>query len=159
MISQIDDTENEKIFKMGGAPVGKMQLLDLEEFTIISFLRRWCDGGIARTQLQKELVINLGYAKGAQFFQSFKSLCEIIFYHGRRTLVRHQTDCSCVGADESCFAQLILRAGNNYKEDAILIALLLVPPHLTSETFALASQIGTSIKSLLDTDNKYITLN
>ena len=105
------------------------------------------------------MIINLGYAEGNSAFQSFKDLCEIIFHHGRRSLIRHQLDCSCVGADESCFAQLILRAANNYKEDATLIALLLVPHHLTSETIALATKIGTSIKKLIDSDKKNFALN
>ena len=152
MTSYIDELEAEKILKMGGAPVGKMELLDLEEYTIISFLRRWCDGDSLRDQLKKELIINLGYAEGNQTYDSFKNLCEMIFTHGRRALIRHKTDCNCVGADESCFAQLILRASNNYKEDAILISLLLMPPHLTTETVSLAKKIGTSIKNLIDND-------
>jgi len=135
------------------------KFLDLEEYTIISFLRRWCDGDISRSNLNKELIINLGYAEGNSAFQSFKDLCEIIFHHGRRSLIRHQLDCNCVGADESCFAQLILRSANNYKEDAILIALLLVPPHLTSQTVSLSEKIGTAIKQLIVSDEKNVMVN
>ena len=54
MTSNIDEVEANKILKMGGAPVGKMDLLDLEEYTIISFLRRWCDGDNLRDQLKQE---------------------------------------------------------------------------------------------------------
>ena len=39
MTSNIDEVEANKILKMGGAPVGKMDLLDLEEYTIISFFK------------------------------------------------------------------------------------------------------------------------
>ena len=159
MSSPTDKLDDDKILKMGGAPVGRMEFLDLEEYTIISFLRRWCDGDISRSHLNKELIINLGYAEGNLAFQSFKDLCEIIFHHGRRSLIRHQLDCNCVGADESCFAQLILRAANNYKEDAILIALLLVPPHLTSQTVSLSEKIGTAIKQLIVADKKNIMVN
>ena len=151
-----EELESERIFKLGGAPVGKMEFLDLEEYTIISFLRRWCDGKIFREQLKKELIINLGYAEGNQTFESFKNLCDLIFKNGRRALIRHKTDCSCVGADESCFAQLILRAANNYSEDAILIALLLIPAHLATETLDLATKIGVSIKKLVDQDKRNI---
>ena len=137
-----------------------MDLLDLEEYTIISFLRRWCDGDYLRDQLKQELIINLGYVEGNQTYECFKNLCEMIFNHGRRALIRHKTDCNCVGADESCFAQLILRASNNYKEDAILISLLLMPPHLSAETVSLAKKIGTSITNLLNNDQiKILTKN
>ena len=88
---------------MGGAPVGRMEFLDLEEYTIISFLRRWCDGDISRSHLNKELIINLGYAEGNLAFQSFKDLCEIIFHHGRRSLIRHQLDCHYVSLQMRLF--------------------------------------------------------
>ena len=90
---EILKNDDDKILKMGGAPVGRMEFLDLEEYTIISFLRRWCDGDISRSHLNKELIINLGYAEGNLALQSFKDLCEIIFHHGRRSLIRHQLDC------------------------------------------------------------------
>ena len=37
MSSQTDKSYDDKILKMGGAPVGRMEFLDLEEYTIISF--------------------------------------------------------------------------------------------------------------------------
>ena len=59
MTSYIDEVEANKILKMGGAPVGKMELLDLEEYTIISFLRRWCDGDYLRDQLKQLSLIHI----------------------------------------------------------------------------------------------------
>ena len=53
MNSPTDKLDDDKILKMGGAPVGRMEFLDLEEYTIISFLRRWCDGDISRSHLNK----------------------------------------------------------------------------------------------------------
>ena len=152
----IDQVEAERILKMGGAAVGKMEYLSLEEYTIISFLRRYCDGEISRNTLKKELIINLGYAAGEKTFDNLKSLFESIFNHGRRPLIRHKTGCDCVGADESCFAQLILRAANNYKEEAILISILLMPPDFSEETVRLAFEIGTSIKNLINLDDEML---
>ena len=150
MNNALDQVEAERIIKMGGAAVGKMEYLSLEEYTIISFLRRYCDGEMSRQTLKKELIINLGYSAGEKTFDSLKNLFENIFHHGRRALIRHNIDCDCVGADESCLAQLILRAGNNYKEEAILISLLLMPPDFSAETVRLASEIGASIKNLIN---------
>jgi len=156
MKTALDSVEAEQIIKMGGAPVGKMEYLSLEEYTIISFLRRYCDGEISRQALRKELIINLGYSAGEKTFDDLENLFENIFKHGRRALIRHKTDCDCVGADESCFAQLILRAMNNYKEEAILISLLLMPPDFSAETVRLASEIGTSIKNLINQDDDFL---
>ncbi len=156
MKTALDSVEAEQIIRMGGAPVGKMEYLSLEEYTIISFLRRYCDGEISRQALRKELIINLGYSAGEKTFDDLKNLFENIFKHGRRALIRHKTDCDCVGADESCFAQLILRAMNNYKEEAILISLLLMPPDFSADTVRLASEIGNSIKNLIKQDNDFL---
>ena len=155
----IDQVEAERIVKMGGAVVGKMEYLSLEEYMIISFLRRYCDGEISRNTLKKELIINLGDAAGEKTFDNLKSIFENIFNHGKRPLIRHKTECDCVGADESCFAQLILRAGNNYKEEAILISLLLIPPRFSSKTVRLASEIGRSIKNLINQDDDFFIDN
>ena len=54
MNTALDQVEAERIVKMGGAAVGKMEYLSLEEYTIISFLRRYCDGEISRNTLKKE---------------------------------------------------------------------------------------------------------
>ena len=159
MNNALDQVESERIIKMGGAAVGKMEYLSLEEYTIISFLRRYCDGEISRKTLKKELIINLGYSAGEKTFDCLKNLFENIFNYGRRALIRHKIDCDCVGADESCFAQLILRAGNNYKEEAILISLLLMPPDFSSETVRLASEIGASIKNLVNQDPGFLIGN
>ena len=156
MNTALDQVEAERIIKMGGAAVGKMEYLSLEEYTIISFLRRYCDGEISRETLKRELIVNLGYTEGEKTFDSLKNLFESIFNHGRRALIRHKTECDCVGADESCFAQLILRASNNYKEEAVLISLLLMPPDFSAETVRLASEIGTSIKNLINQDDDFL---
>ena len=159
MNSTLDHVEAERIIKMGGAAVGKMEYLSLEEYTIISFLRRYCDGEISRQTLKKELIVNLGYSEGEKMFDSLNNLFKSIFNNGRRALIRHKIECDCVGADESCFAQLILRAANNYKEEAVLISLLLMPPDLSAETVSLASEIGTSIKKLINQDDDFLIGN
>ena len=117
MLNSERDAETKRIQKLGGATVALMEHLSPEEYMAISFLRRWCDGTTSRISLRKELVINLGYGSGEQTIQSFSDLCEIIFKYGRRHLIRHKTNCDCVGADESCFAQLITRAVYEEKED------------------------------------------
>ena len=156
MLNPENDSEEKRIQQLGGAPVGLMQNLSPEEYMAISFFRRWCDGVPSEASLRQELIINLGYGIGEQTIQSFKSLCEIIFKYGRRHLIRHKTDCDCVGADESCFAQLITRAVYEEKEDTMLIALLLVPPSFAAEVVDLSLQIGTAIKSLVNKERQLV---
>lgn len=154
MLTSERDAETKRIQKLGGATVALMEHLSPEEYMAISFLRRWCDGTTSRISLRKELVINLGYGSGEQTIQSFSDLCEIIFKYGRRHLIRHKTNCDCVGADESCFAQLITRAVYEEKEDTMLIALLLVPPAFTAQVVDLSLEVGIAVKSLVNKESK-----
>ncbi len=154
MLNSERDAETKRIQKLGGATVALMEHLSPEEYMAISFLRRWCDGTTSRISLRKELVINLGYGSGEQTIQSFSELCEIIFKYGRRHLIRHKTNCDCVGADESCFAQLITRAVYEEKEDTMLIALLLVPPAFTAQVVDLSLKVGIAVRSLVNKESK-----
>ena len=72
---------------------------------------------------------------------------EIIFDQWIRPLIRNLLNCSCVGADKSFFAQLILRDVNNYKKDANLLAFLLVPPHKKWNHFQFKKSSNFNYKS------------
>ena len=54
-------------------------------------------------------------------------------YSGRRRLVSHDLNCKCVGADESCFSQLVTRPTHTDKKDAILIGILITDADLAPE--------------------------
>ena len=157
MLKNNNDLESKRIHKLGAAPVGLMEHFSSEEQMAISFLRRWCDGIPSNLSLRQELIINLGYGVGEQTIQNFTELCEIVFKYGRRQLIRHKTDCNCVGADESCFALLITRAVYKEKEDTMLIALLLVPPSFVKQVMDLALDVGKVIKSLVKKESSLIS--
>ena len=59
-------------------------------------------------------------------------------------MMRHGVACACLGADEAIFSQLIGAAGDGYREDAMLFAMLLVRPDFApcligaAEGFAMA---------------------
>ncbi len=101
-------------------------------------------------------MINLSYGFGEETIQNFSDICEIMFKYGRRHLIRHQTNCTCVGADESCFAQLITRAVCEEKEDSMLIALLLVPPVFAAPLVELSLEVGIAIKSLVNKEKQLV---
>ena len=109
--------------KKGGAPVGLIEDLSDEEFLAVYYFRCWFEGTEGKKRIQRELNINLGYEQGYKILNSLESLFQLLLRKARRTIVRHNIDCFCVGADESCFSQLITRAANKEREDAMLIAL------------------------------------
>ena len=62
--------------------------------------------------------------------------------------MRHGFECPCLGADESCFANLIVQAVDGDPEDAMLIASLLVRADMAHCAAALARDVGLALKRL-----------
>ena len=135
--------------KKGGAPVGLIEDLSDEEFLAVYYLRCWFEDTEGKKRIERELNINLGYDQGYKILNSLESLFQLLLRKARRTIVRHNIDCFCVGADESCFSQLITRAANKEREDAMLIAMLLADKHFASKITDLAEEFGLGIKTLL----------
>ncbi|NBD30605.1 MAG: hypothetical protein GVY31_11280 [Alphaproteobacteria bacterium] len=98
----------------GAAPVGQIADLPAHEAAAVLFLRRWT----GTEQVERTAGQEADYYL-AQIF-------EMLHRFGRRPLMRHHAGCSCLGADEACFAQLIGGASDGDREDTMMIACLLV---------------------------------
>lgn len=131
--------------KRGGAPVGFVSELDSIQAAAVIYLRLWCDGPEAQVQVWNDLSSGLGATHGRKALQSFETLCRMCAQHGRRPLVRHAVTCACLGSDESCFANFIATAAQGEREDAMLIATLLVRPDVAPLIASLASEFGLAL--------------
>jgi hypothetical protein len=126
----------------GGAPVGFINELDGIEAASVIYLRLWCDGPDAQAQVWNDFASGLGADQGRKALKSFEDLCALCTRHGRRPLMRHSVQCKCLGADESCFANFIATAATGEREDAMLIATLLVRPDVAPLIASLAADVG-----------------
>lgn len=59
--------------------------------------------------------------------------------------MRHSVHCKCLGADESCFANFIVTAATGERDDAMLIATLLVRADVAPLITALATDFGLAL--------------
>lgn len=132
----------------GGAPVGFVAELDSVEAGAVLYLRLWCEGPAALQQIRKDFTGSLGPEAGQEALQCFDQLCALCVRHGRRPLMRHEVTCRCLGADEACFANFIATAAEGDREDAILIATLLVRADMAMCLFALAVTFGLALKRI-----------
>lgn len=132
----------------GGAPVGFITELDSIEAASVIYLRLWCDGPDAQAQVWNDFASGLGPDQGRKACKSFEDLCALCARHGRRPLMRHSVHCKCLGADESCFANFIATAATGVREDAMLIATLLVRPDVAPLIAALAADVGLAFKRM-----------
>lgn len=131
--------------KRGGAPVGFISELDGIEAASVIYLRLWCDGSDSQASVCSDFAAGLGADQGRKVLKSFKELCSLCARHGRRPLMRHAVQCKCLGADESCFANFVATAATGDRDDAMLIATLLVRADVAPLITALATDFGLGL--------------
>lgn len=134
--------------KRGGAPVGLITELNGMEAASVLYLRLWSDGADGQTQVRDDFVTALGPCQGEKAVQTFGQICNLCSAHGRRPLMRHSVQCKCLGADESCFANFIATASEGEREDAMLIATLLVRPDVAPLLASCAFDFGLALKRM-----------
>jgi hypothetical protein len=130
----------------GAARVGLLADLDAVEAGAVLYLRLWCDGD--RAQVARDFENALGEAHGAAACRTLDQLCGLCARHGRRPLMRHHLSCACLGADEACFANFIAAALGADREDAMLIATLLMRAEMAPGAAALAQDLGLALKRM-----------
>ncbi len=134
--------------KRGGAPVGYITELPAVEAASVIYLRLWCSGPDSQAHVWQDFRQALGAQTGRKALQSLKELCGLCASHGRRPLMRHAVNCKCLGADEACFANFIATAAEGAREDAMMIATLLVRPDMAGMITALATDVGLALKRM-----------
>ncbi|UYV39600.1 hypothetical protein N4R57_16605 [Rhodobacteraceae bacterium D3-12] len=132
----------------GGAPVGLLAELGPVEAYAVQCLRYWYSGPQERNRVSAELQDFLGADLGQQAVEALQQICELCARHGRRPLMRHQIACKCLGADEACFANFIAAAAEGAREDAMLLASLIVRPDFASSLAGLAQQLGIALRQI-----------
>ncbi|HMQ92825.1 MAG TPA: hypothetical protein PKA33_10500 [Amaricoccus sp.] len=132
----------------GGATVGHVAELDAVAAGAVICLRRWCDGPAAQAQMREDFARALGPEAGGSAMRAFEELCDLCARHGRRPLMRHHVACKCIGADEACFANFVALASEGDREDAMLIATILVRADIAMCLLARAEAFGLALKRM-----------
>jgi len=129
----------------GGAPVGHVTDLGPVEAGAVLYLRLWSEGRAGRDALARDFEVICGPAEGGRAARAFGDLCDLCARFGRRQLMRHGVTCRCLGADEGCFANLVAAAGAMEREDAMLLATLIVRPDVAPALVGLAETVGVTL--------------
>lgn len=132
----------------GGVPVGLLSELDPVEAGAVLYLRLWCGDDKDWAQKQGDFAAALGHGPGSRALESFETLCDLCVRHGRRPLMRHHPGCKCLGADESCFANIIAYASEGAREDALMLAATIVRPDMAPILAALAEEFGLALRRM-----------
>ena len=132
----------------GFATVGHLQDYDGLTAAAVIYLRMWCDGAQTQAGVMNDLIDTLGTTRGHSAIAALAELCSMCVRHGRRPLCRHGLKCRCVGADEASFAHFVSTAATGEREDAMMIAILLVRPDMAPALTSLATDFGLALKQM-----------
>ncbi|WP_108859165.1 hypothetical protein [Ruegeria sp. Alg231-54] len=132
----------------GGAAVGRLSDLSPIEAGAVMYLRLWSESPEARSDAASDFEIALGLDQGRAAMMTLDRLCGLCAHRGRRPLVRHGLGCSCLGADENCFAQMIAAASEGAREDAMMMATLIVRPDFAPALASLSEEMGMVLRRM-----------
>lgn len=132
----------------GGAAVGRLTDLQPLEVGAVMYFRLWSDGPHGRSDAASDFDIALGIREGRETMTLLDQICGLCATHGRRTLIHHGLGCSCLGADENCFAQMVGAAAEGAREDAMMMAALMVRPDFAPALVALSEQFGLALRRM-----------
>ncbi|WP_298933564.1 hypothetical protein [uncultured Ruegeria sp.] len=132
----------------GGAAVGRLSDLSPVEAGAVMYLRLWSEGKSGRADAASDFDIALGRDHGRAVMLTLDRLCSLCADHGRRPLVRHGLACACLGADENCFAQMIAAASEGAREDAMMMASLIVRPDFAPALASLSEELGLALRRM-----------
>lgn len=132
----------------GEAAVGRLADLAPVEAGAVMYLRMWSDSAHSRADAASDFDLALGRGSGQAATTTLDQICALYASHGRRPLIRHELGCSCLGADESCFAQMIGAAADGQHEDAMMMAALIVRPDFAPSLAALSQQFGLALRRM-----------
>ena len=124
----------------GELPVAAMDGMQPLAVLLIAALRAWNRGGAGAALVALRARMSEGQATSAM-----AAMCDLAGVLGtarRRPLACHAPDCPCVGADEATFARFVQEAALGEREDALLLASLVVEAHAITRLADAAQRFG-----------------
>ncbi|EKE71785.1 hypothetical protein [Celeribacter baekdonensis] len=119
----------------GAEPVGRIDQLDDQGRMVVALMRG--------AQFA---------AKDSDIAKVYGQMMMVFERHARRPLMRHHPDCACLGADEAVMARFVRLAARGAREDAALMAMLLIRADIASMAVSLAEQLGLLIQAAARVD-------
>lgn len=128
----------------GGDAVGRLRELPPLDRRVVRCVRLWSGGPSGREALGEELARRHG-AGAVGLARAIDQLLETTVRYARRPLMGHALDCPCAGSDECVFARFVALAAEGAREEAILIASLIVRADIALGLTALAESVGLGL--------------
>ncbi|TCL00625.1 hypothetical protein BXY66_3272 [Shimia isoporae] len=126
----------------GARRVGWLSDLAPAERMAVRCLRACGRPAGADDQLNADLAMRLGPARGRVTREVLDELMHCARAYGRRPLCRHACNCDCLGADEAVFAALVGHAVHGELEETAQLSSLIVRPDMARNFAGLITEFG-----------------
>ena len=110
---------------------------------MVRCVRLWSGGSQGRVALGEEL--SRRHGKAAGLARALDEVLDTTVRYARRPLMGHALDCPCAGSDECVFARFVALAAEGAREDAVLIAALIVRADVALGLASLAELVGLGL--------------
>lgn len=118
------------------------------EAQLIRALRRWGMGPAARACMQDQLCSSLGETRGTRAAEQWVEFLDFLALWQHRPLCIRTVADEEISADEACLARFVTTATEGDREDAVLMATLLVRTDAALVLYPLAVQVGLALRQL-----------
>ncbi|HKL54505.1 MAG TPA: hypothetical protein VJ893_00120 [Roseovarius sp.] len=125
------------------APVAQMDDMTGLPGLVIACLRHWNSGGAAAAL--GLLRGHMSEAAACAAFEALQDVTAVLGPHIRRPLRCHAPQCHCVGLDEAAFARFVEEAALGEREEALMLASLLVEARGIMPLADAASRLGLAL--------------
>lgn len=144
----------------GAAPVARLSDLTALEQRFVLYARLWSEGRLGQAEVWRDLVDRDGPRAASAATEQLDTLLREVMTHGRRPLQRHAASCPCAGGDECVLARFVALAAEGAREEAILMASLLVRADVSLELTRIAEALGlTLMRELAEVPRAGVTLH
>ncbi len=129
----------------GAAPVARVADLPPLEQRIVLYARLWTEGRLGQAEVWRDLIDRHGPAGATCAAGHLDALLRDMLTFARRPLQRHASSCPCAGGDECVLARFVALAAEGAREDAILMATLMVRADMSLMLASIAEELGLSL--------------
>jgi hypothetical protein len=129
----------------GRVSVGQLSEQPAFEACIVTYLRLWADGEESQIRLQQMLIELCGPTRGVHMTKRWAELVALFAQFHRRSITHHALDYPRLGADEAWFANFMATAATGEREDALMLATLMIRHDIAPMLADLAQQFGLGL--------------
>lgn len=129
----------------GAALVARLADLPPLEQRLVRYLRLWSSGCLGQAEVWQDLVARHGPSVAGCAASQFDALVRMIVAYARRPLHCHAPSCPCAGGDECALVRIVGLATEGAREDAVLMAALLVRPDMALGLARDAEALGLTL--------------